>query len=247
LSVTVRSNGTTYQFRDSLILPQNNDGTYSPITAFIAPSFAVQPGKSYQLIVSAPGFETATASTLTPGTADLSLFNTPVLNQPDRFSSSFFVRVTLSGSAKGFVLHPMIEYEIFENNAWNPMRIEIPLAHGFGGVGWNEQVFAQFGLVTVRNLEFAFLHSLYVETLREVLLRRHPAKSVTFKRVVLELTQSDEHSYDYFSIANGFRDDLSIRSDAPDYSNISRGFGLFGAYTIDRLVHTLPEGFSYNR
>ncbi len=36
------------------------------------------------------------------------------------------------------------------------------------------------------------------------------------------------------------------RLDEPLFSNVSGGFGIFGAYTLDSLVHLLPENFRYN-
>jgi hypothetical protein len=47
---------------------------------------------------------------------------------------------------------------------------------------------------------------------------------------VMELIIFDEHLSKYFSSLNGFVDDLTIRVDQTDYTNIEGGFGIFGSY-----------------
>jgi hypothetical protein len=247
LRVEVHSNNGTQAFRDTVLLVQTNDGTFAPTKAFLAPSFAVQPGTTYQLNVSAPSFETVTATTHVPDTADLSLFNTPVLNSPNQFTSSFFARVRFFGTPKGYLLRVFVEYEVQETETSQVIRIEIPLGPGFKGPGWEDAAFPQLEKLEGGALDVRYYHSLYLLTLYEVLLNRHPHSVVIFKSVVAELVQLEEQAYNYYNIANGFNDQLSIRSDSPEYSNVSGGYGLFGAYTFHRYTHTLPADFSYNR
>lgn len=51
-----------------------------------------------------------------------------------------------------------------------------------------------------------------------------------FLRIDLELLIFDQFLAGYISTTNGFLDNLSIRLDEPNYTNISGGLGIFGAY-----------------
>ena len=55
------------------------------------------------------------------------------------------------------------------------------------------------------------------------------------KRALVVLTQVDEDLYAYSKRVNGFEDPFSIRTDLPDYSNISGGHGIFGALVEDSV------------
>ena len=54
-----------------------------------------------------------------------------------------------------------------------------------------------------------------------------------FLRIDLELLIFDQFLAGYISTTNGFLDNLSIRLDEPNYTNISGGLGIFGAYEYD--------------
>lgn len=51
-----------------------------------------------------------------------------------------------------------------------------------------------------------------------------------FLRIDLELLIFDQFLAGYIATTNGFLDNLSIRLDEPNYTNISGGLGIFGAY-----------------
>jgi hypothetical protein len=51
-------------------------------------------------------------------------------------------------------------------------------------------------------------------------------------RMIFEIIVFDQYLSSYVSSTNGFFDDLSIRLDEPNYSNIEGGFGIFGSYIL---------------
>jgi hypothetical protein len=60
-----------------------------------------------------------------------------------------------------------------------------------------------------------------------------------FLRIDFELLIFDRFLAAYISTTNGFLDNLSIRLDEPNYSNINGGLGIFGAYIYNVLPITL--------
>jgi hypothetical protein len=61
-----------------------------------------------------------------------------------------------------------------------------------------------------------------------------------FLRMDFELLVFDQFLAGYISTTNGFLDNLSIRLDEPNYTNINGGLGIFGAY----LYNVFPISFS---
>jgi hypothetical protein len=69
------------------------------------------------------------------------------------------------------------------------------------------------------------------------------ASSIRFKQDVFLLIQFDEPLYNYYFVANGFKDRSSIRLDEPNYTNLSGGVGIFGSLAVDSIAVPLPERF----
>lgn len=62
-------------------------------------------------------------------------------------------------------------------------------------------------------------------------------------RLSFELMLIDQFLSSYYTSANGYLDNLSIRLDEANYSNISGGFGIFGSYIVVRKTITFTSGF----
>jgi hypothetical protein len=63
----------------------------------------------------------------------------------------------------------------------------------------------------------------------------HHTSIVQLKGVWFTLTQLERNLYSYYSVANAFQDENTIRLDVPDRSNIEGGYGVFGAMVVDSL------------
>ncbi len=53
---------------------------------------------------------------------------------------------------------------------------------------------------------------------------------------VLRLVQIDATLYDFYSIANGFNDPLTMQTEKPVYTNVKNGLGFFGSAADDSLT-----------
>jgi hypothetical protein len=49
------------------------------------------------------------------------------------------------------------------------------------------------------------------------------------------LYEIDKNLYNYYSIANNFQDEYSIRVDMPDYTSIKGAYGVFGGISVDSV------------
>ena len=66
-----------------------------------------------------------------------------------------------------------------------------------------------------------------------------------------ELITLEGNLANYYSISNGYLDDVSIRLDEGEYSNIKGGLGIFGASNYNKTTYTFDEdyvlSFGYRR
>ena len=93
------------------------------------------------------------------------------------------------------------------------------------------------GLVTDKEESemFVFDKKAYFDKIGEI-LSSHPVGTVHIKYALAVLTQVDRDLYAYSKTVNGFEDPFSIRTDLPDYTNISGGHGIFGAMVDDSVT-----------
>jgi len=229
-------------FRDTLIDRPDTNHYTSAIHAFVADPFHAEPGNRYNLLVTTEQFGSATASVTLPDKPIITVYpSTFALDHPEDFqaTSFFYVRTTLSPVAKGSWCQFFIDYQVFRDTAWVDARMEVPYVINVDTLGVWVATYPKLTRVTGSSRGVAFKFSTYRRMLARV-FEQFPNLHVAIKRVVLRVFQCEQGYYDYYNTVNGFRDPLSIRVDRPDYTNIRGGLGLFGAYTLDSLVHEMP-------
>jgi len=59
----------------------------------------------------------------------------------------------------------------------------------------------------------------------------------------MELLIFDPSFAGYISTTNGFLDNLSIRLDEPNYSNVNCGLGIFGAFCYSQMTVGLSSDY----
>jgi hypothetical protein len=64
-----------------------------------------------------------------------------------------------------------------------------------------------------------------------------------FLRIDFELLIFDQFLAGYISTTNGFFDNLSIRLDEPNYTNITGGLGIFGAYELNTFNISFSDAY----
>jgi len=197
-------------------------------------------GKTYFLTVNSPVYGTLTASTRIPNTGaiDIDIDSRFSLTTPDQGSADISIFTTPSLSTEGHAIRVSVEYELPVANPGVIVTEEVPLDI----TNYQDCTHFDAEYPRVRRKELVGGRELWkfrLENYRRTLVRilkAHEGSVVDFKRVYVELVQTDEHLYKYFSVVNGFQDKFSIRVDQPNYSNIKGGLGVFGSFTSDTTV-----------
>jgi hypothetical protein len=231
--VVVTAGNQTFSFHDTLLTSDRQAPLPSPVHAFVNSSFRPQPGTSYVLtVVSTHG--TISASTTMPATGTLAVRDQSKLLYPGSFpNQNIEVDGILGRTAKGFLVRFIVE---FSPESDTSIRAEqpIPLSYDQGSSGSPVPVFPQLQRATSFQFAESYPVANFIQTLAEI-TSQYKSK-IILRRAKFYLVQTDESLYDYYNIVNGFEDKYSIRTDQPDYTNIQKGLGVFGSFSVDSLI-----------
>lgn len=221
--------------------PRLDKSRYSDdILTYASYPFRIETGKTYSLSVSKKDFGGVSATVTVPKRGRIQFLNAYVLNGVGREDENVVVYGWIRELTYGVIMQLHLFYDVLEGNSWVTHRQEIPSVRFVmpdGSKVYNFPVARRrmtSGLI--KDLEenelFVFDKIAYLEKVGEI-LGHYPAGTVHIKRVLAVLTQMDRDLYAYSKVVNGFADPFSIRTDSPDYTNISGGHGIFGAMVDD--------------
>jgi len=242
-TIRLSQGNNTFALRDTVIF-RNDLHLYKGDIAAKVASFAPEFGKTYTITVQSPSLGSVTATATVPSQSSMTVFGLYSILFPEYYNSAM-LRMNVTTSSKGFVLRMFVDYEVFINDIWFPKQDEVPRNFITLDDGTSIPSFAQLELSTGKLDQLWSLKTLAysISSARE----RYNAYHITFKRVIIEVRQFDEHLFNYYKRVNAFRDPRTIRTDAPDYTNIEGGLGVFGAFTVERLTFDFPPDYVGNQ
>lgn len=259
-SVRVLEGSRSYVFRETTLERKDKSRYETDIPAYQAFPFRAEPGKRYTLVADAGGSRQATASVTVPSHGTIAVENTALTSDPWRTGDDLTLKIQLSNAAKGFLVRVYLEYEVFiTGTGWQPRENELPTIFSredsittYDGT-FPSLVRRTSPLVNVNvplggpSYEYIHFPIVNYRTLIKLIRAAYHVDNLRFRRLSLRLIQADETFYNYYSIANGFGDQGSIRVDQPDITNIMGGIGLFGAFTETIEEYDLPANIGFNR
>ena len=250
-TVTIADGSVSYRLRDTLLARTDTSRYDFPIHAFVLNSFVPVAGKSYRVAVQADGFPSATATTAIPGKGFPGTAITAylLLDNPGGYedNADIIYNGLLSSVTKGYIGRLFVDYEVLIGNEWTEGRVEVPMAFDDPKIPNLDFVgYPQLMSRTADRMIVSFKNGVYKAILNSVASGRYKSNKLVFDRVVFQFLQTDKNLFNYYNTTHAFRDAGSTRLDEPLFSNVSGGSGIVGAYTLDSLVHILPETFPYN-
>jgi len=242
--VRISTNGTAWTFGDTLVSRDDTSRYQGPIGAYVLTGMQVTPGTPYRLDVQSPSMGSIDADVTVPGTGFLTIGNSFVLQNPTLTTDNISATAILSATTWGFSVQLYLIGELWEGDRWQPFKREVPLSvveiidcENFAGE------FPRLGRRETSNPSeqhiILFENVAYRYTIASI-RSGHDVDSVRFIRAEFEFLETDPHLYSYYNIASGFRDEFTLRTDEPDYSNIRGGRGLFGAFVRQRVSYAVP-------
>ncbi len=237
--VKIISGGSTFQFRDTLL--QVGDSG-SRVHAYVCDSLPVNHGVQYLLEVRKDSLELARSAITVPTAPSVLISRDSELSMFYALGKSFRVGVGLSNRTRRHLVRMYVEFDVPEGADTVRHRWEVPLLAT--DTSLSDAWYSGFEYTQRTSFDVAYSGRAYVSTVAKIIYRY--TTLTKFRNIVLEVFQIGEPLEDYSSVVNAFKDELSLRADEPDYSNISGGHGLFGAYTRTEFLRPFPNDFFYD-
>ncbi len=250
--VTVRDGGITFRLRDTT-LPRSDTSRFKlPLRAYVLDPWTAVYGRSYEITVQSSQFPLAFATVSLPTKPSLAidLSSTAVVDDPEghKEEADILFPVVLGYGTKGYIGRFYVDYVVLKGNEWVEERVEVPLRYQYFDI--RDLNYALYGTLTPclfsNRVVGAYKNELFRDALKVVAYKKYLHSKIIFNRVVFQLVQVEQNLYKYYQVAHASNDPHSMRLDEPMYSNLVGGVGVVGAYTLDSLVHLLPENFAFN-
>jgi hypothetical protein len=252
-SVSLKSGATTYLLRDTTF-PRSDTSRYtSQLHGYVLNSFRPEYGKTYEVKAQSTQYGSVVGSVLVPAKPVLSLdassyliLDYPIISPRE---ANILFPIICGSNSKATIGRLFVDYDVLKDGEWIAERAEIPVRYKYSGLP--DFTYVSYGTLTPTPASArtvgVYKNELYNKKLAELAYQTYFNTKIIFNRVVFQLLQVDPHLYDYYIVTHAYNDPHSTRLDEPSYSNILRGEGVVGAYTLDSLVHILPEGFGFNK
>lgn len=238
--VVVTGGAAPFQFLEKTT-PRLDKSRYTDdILVYASYPFPIEAGKTYDLSVTTKDFGGITATVIVPKRGRIQFLNAYVLNGGGNEDENIVVYGWIRELTYGVMMQLHLFYDVLEGNSWVTHRQEMPSVRVVFLDGSKVYFFPVMrrrqtsGIIKDKeeNEMFVFDKKAYFEKIGEI-LSPYPVGTVHIKRALVVFTQIDRDLYAYSKRVNGFEDPFSIRTDLPDYTNISGGHGIFGAMVDD--------------
>ncbi len=252
-TVALNSGIATYLLRDTTFPRADTSRYNSQLRGYVLNAFKPEYGKSYRISVQSKQYGSVSATVLVPSKPLLSLeaSSYSVLDNPGSSpkEANIAFPIICGNDTRAFIGRLYVYYDVLKDGEWIEERAEIPVDYKYSGLA--DFRYVSYGSMrptpTNNRAVGSYKNEFYSKTLIALSYGMYFNTKIIFNRVVFQLLQVDPNLYGYYLTTHAFNDPHSIRLDEPAYSNVVRGEGVVGAYTLDSLVHALPEGFGFNK
>ena len=234
--VEVVSDSASYVLT-GVVIPRTDPSRYNTnINGYLAQPFRYRNGLRYSMSIVSTGGN-ATATVTLPGAGLVEATNGLILKTPEKYTEDISARVRLSPVTQGYLMRIYVEFDAVVSSKKVHVRTEVPKAIRSS----TESGFVyDYPLLTRRvTNQYLVYEVVYfsLDAYKAFLLDQVAMYGeIKMTSATYIMTQVESNLYKYYNLSNGFLDEFSIRTDLPDYSNISGGYGVFGAMRDDSVV-----------
>lgn len=238
------SDGSSNSVLNELTVVRYDTTRYTDsVLVYAAASIPIRKAATYSLTVQPAGEPSVSAVATTPARGIIEVVNPSILVNPSSSSSPVQIRAVVSSGARGFRVRGFIRFEVFDQAQWNPHVRELPREIQQPNTPSERWAYHNLSRRTSDGGEsqevVSFFNDAYQRGL-SAMRQEFAGKTIRWVDAVFVLAQVDLHLYNYYNIANAFRDPYSTRVDQPDYTNIQGGVGVFGSIVHDSTIFTFP-------
>jgi hypothetical protein len=243
--VRLTTGASAWIFGDTLVERADSSRYQSPIFTYMLTGVNMVPGAEYHLEVQSPTAGTVDAIVTLPAFGSLTVQNAFILQNPTLTANNVTVTIGISSATWGYYLRLYLIGELWEGGAWRPFKREVPMS--VEEIIDCQNFYGEFPRMQRRETTTSYEEHImmfenvgYRWAIASVRSGRE-TDSVRFLRAEFEFLETDRALYSYYNVASGFRDEFTLRTDEPDYTNIRGGRGVFGAFVRQRVSYSVPS------
>lgn len=233
--ITIDAGNKHVVFKDTVVKRDSYGRYTSDIVGYYTDSLSLEPGTTYGLQVKIKD-STLVATTTAPKSASFVINDgAAVFIDPDHEKSCDCIRIHAAGAAgaRGYLFKLFIEYTRSVEGQVSYLRKEVPIRFVSAG---SDSVIPVYPVVDrVSGLDYS------IPAFNRVLAEISSEGDNVVLGAKIIVYSFDPNFYNYYQVAHSFGDPYSIRLDAPDFTNISGGYGVFGAMSVDSLF--VPKAY----
>lgn len=241
--VFISTAGVTTRFQETTVPRAEKDRYPEDLVAYHSYPFRLESGNTYHLSIVSREFGEVSSSVVVPKRGRVQFLNTYVLDGHGSNEEEIVVYGWIRELTYGVIARLYLVYEVLEGDVWIRHKEEVPSVvtrfdDGTKLISYPSLRRRQTrGVIKDKEINETFVFSRvgYYELVDDV-LGRYPAGTARVTHALAIVTQVDQNLYTYSKVVNGFEDEYSIRTDAPDFTNIRGGRGVFGAMVEDSLM-----------
>lgn len=229
--------------RDTL-LPRPDAARYgATMKAFYVTPFKPRRGAEYSVQVDVPGYPQAIGATIVPDTSNFFLTNASLLGLGSSTSQALGVILSAPPTVRGYLVQLFVDYTVSTDGSKHRTEIASRVVSAPGGTVRVYPQIAPTSRYAGRDFDPVTYFEYSIEAWKSSISSiygQYGHDNVFFSKATVYLYLIDHHLYNYSSLVNGFRDEVTVRTDQPDYSNVVGGAGVVGSYTLDSLWFSIP-------
>ena len=225
--IRILSSDSVYIFKDSTIARTDTSRYKTPFRFYFNNQLTLLPNKDIEVEILLANGRRIRSSSKTPPKVQFDQQSADVISDQSPGLLQFFWNAAFSG--QHFYPRLVFTYSRNINGTVQVLRKEVPIKYSTEA-GIEEPIFSQISVQTNLSVE----KNAIIRALNEI-SAGDPNKQnyAIYEFAVVQVLSLDQNLSRYYSTTNGSLDDLTVRIDEKDYSNIEGGFGIFATYTKD--------------
>ena len=234
--IRILSGDSVYIFKDSTIDRTDTSRYKTPFRFYFNNQLNLIPNRNLEVEILLPNGRRIRSASKTPPKVQFDQQSADVISSQSPNLLQFFWNAAFSG--QHFFPRLIFTYNRNLNGSIHVMKKEVPIKYSTEG-GIEEPLFSQISVQTNLNVE----KDAIIRALNEI-SAGDPKKQnyAIYEFAVVQVLSLDQNLSRYYSTTNGSLDDLTVRIDEKDYSNIEGGFGIFASYIKDEYkIKFFPE------
>ena len=240
--VRISDGMTTTTLSETTVTRLDTTRFTGPISLYKAHPLPIRRAATYSLTIEMTDGRSSHAVQTTPDRGVVEITNPGIIANPT-IGANILIRAVLSSPARGYRVRFFMEFEVLEGAQWISYLREIPrqverLNTPLEAWHYHELTRRTFDGGQSQEV-ISFFNDAYRRGLSAI-RTEFSGFQIRWVKAVFILAQVDLHLYNYYNVANAFRDPYSTRIDRPDYTNIEGGVGVFGSMMHDSAFFTFP-------